>query len=50
MASRAHRSPRYLVVHFHATGKYADDFASAFVPTKAQVDALLRRAASVKGS
>jgi hypothetical protein len=41
---------RYLVVHFHAGGKYADEFASAFAPSKAQVDALLRRAATVRGN
>ena len=41
---------RYLVVHFHAEGKYVNEFASAFIPTKTQVDALLRRAATVSGS
>jgi hypothetical protein len=41
---------RYLVVHFHASGRYAGEFASAFRPTAQQVDELLRRAATVSGS
>lgn len=41
---------RFLVVHFHARGRYAGQFATAFRPTPAQVDALLRQAATVGGS
>lgn len=41
---------RHLVVHYHASGKYAGQFASAFIPTAKQFDELLRRAASVRGS
>jgi len=41
---------RRLVVHYHASGQYAGQFASAFIPTAKQYDELLRRAASVRGT
>lgn len=40
---------RYLAVYYHASGKYAGEFATAFRPTPAQVDELLRRGATIKG-
>lgn len=40
---------RFLVVHFHASGPRAGEFASAFIPKPSQLDELLRRAATVKG-
>lgn len=39
---------RFLVVNFHAEGRYAGDFATAFAPTPHQIDELLRRAATVR--
>jgi hypothetical protein len=41
---------RWLLVRYHAEGKYAGQFATAVRPSPAQVDRILRQGATVKGN